>query len=132
MNELTELASRILAQLEEAHAEEITSTINTVTPMSGAAEEVTQAQSALIELINFEYVRIARDNESGRLVPLSKDQSILAVGTIVHRLHFSPSEDAWEWNRNFPMMEILATSAGLAKARELLNERGYEWWWRQN
>lgn len=132
MSDLTELASRILAHLEEAHAEEITSTINSLTPMSGARDEVTQAQSALIQLIDLDYVRIAPDRISGRPIPLSKDQSILAIGTIGDRLRFSPSEGFWKWDQNFPMMDILATPTGLAKSRELLTDRGYEWWWRKS
>ncbi len=129
MTELFELASRILAHLEEAHAENIPSTINTVEQVRGNIDEISQAQSALLQLTNFDYVRMAyEDTKTGKLVPVSKDQSIVDVATINDRLRFSDVERIWRWDRNFPMMEILATPAGLAKSREILNERGYEWW----
>lgn len=132
MTELSELASRILAHLEEAHAENIPSTINTVEQVRGDIEEILQAQSALLQLTNFDYVRIAyEDTKTGKFVPVSKDTSIVDIGAINDRLRFSEAERIWRWDRNFPMMEILTTPAGLAKSREILNERGYEWW-RQN
>jgi hypothetical protein len=83
MNELTGLATTILAHLEEAHAEEVTSTINTVTAIIGAPEEVSHAQSALLLLNGLDYVRIAyEDRKTGKFVPVSKEQSILDIGTI--------------------------------------------------
>lgn len=129
MTELSELASRILAHLEEAHAENVPSTINTVEPVSGNVEEISLAQSALLQLTNLDFVRIAyEDARTGKFVPVSKDQSIIEIGTIKDRLRFSDAERIWRWDRNFPMMEILAMPTGLAKSREILKARGYEWW----
>jgi hypothetical protein len=129
MTQLSELASRILAHLEEAHAENISSTINTVESVLGNIEEISHAQSALLQLTNFDFVRIAyEDAKTGKLVPVSKDQSIADIGTIDDRVRFSDNERIWRWDQNFPMMEILTTPAGLAKSREILTERGYEWW----
>lgn len=78
MNKLSELASRILAHLEEAHAENVSSTINTVASVSGDIAEVSHARSALTELTNLDYVRIAYEvNLNGkRLAPVSKEQSL--------------------------------------------------------
>jgi hypothetical protein len=129
MTELSELASRILAHLEEAHAENVSSTINTVVPVSGGVEEISQAQSALIELTDSDYIRIAyEDRKKGKFVPVSKDRSIVDIGAINDRLRFSDADRIWKWDRSTPMMEILATPKGLARSRELLTERGYEWW----
>ncbi|HET6390784.1 hypothetical protein [Hyphomicrobium sp.] len=129
MIQLSELASRILAHLEEAHAENVSSTINTVESVRGNIEEISHAQSALLQLTNLDLVRIAyEDAKTGKFIPISKDQSIVDISTINDRLRFSDAERIWRWDQNFPMMEILATPAGLAKSREILAKRGYEWW----
>lgn len=129
MNKLSELASRILAHLEEAHAENVSSTINTVASVSGDIAEVSHAQSALTELTNLDYVRIAYEvNLNGkRLAPVSKEQSLADIGTIAGHLNFSVSEKIWKWDAS-PRMEIIATPSGLARSRDILDERGYEWW----
>ena len=133
MTQLSELASRILAHLEEAHAENVSSTINTVESVHGNIEEISQAQSALLQLANLDYVRVAyEDAKTGKFVPVSKDRSIVDIGAINNRLRFSDAEGIWRWDRNVPMMEIVTTPAGLAKSREILNERGYEWWRRND
>lgn len=133
MNELTELATTILAHLEEAHAENVPSTINTVIPIVGGSEEVSNAQSALLLLNDLDYVRIAyEDRKTGKYVPVSKEQSIRDIDTIVDRIHFSPSEGTWEWDRNFPMMQILTTPTGLARSREILSDPTFAWWWEKS
>jgi len=124
-----ELAMRILSELEEAGAENVTSTMNTVMTATGDNAELDKTQSALESLIQTDLVRIAyRESNSTRLKAVSKDESASAVQAMKPFITFRSSDRLWVWDRAQPRAEILVTDLGLAKAREILEERGYQWW----
>ena len=133
MPKLSETAQRILANLEEAHAENISSTMNTIFrfPLKGDSVELLDTKAALVELINERLVRLAVTNpKTRRYDERSVEDSSRIAADLENRVAFSTQERIWKWDRSFEIEEIVTTDAGLAEARRLLDERGYEWWTR--
>ena len=129
MKALSEIAARVLSELEEAHAENVTSTMNTIFAPTGSTSELAGMQSALNELIEKDLVRIAyAPNNRGRLVGVSKEASFSDVSSLPQRMAFSQKENLWKWDKAHPWAEILATKSGLTEAFEILDARGYQWW----
>lgn len=133
MNEISDLASTVLAHLEEAQEENVPSTINTVAPVSGDPQEIYRVQHALKELVDRDYVRIAYEDlrDTRRLAPVSKEQSLVDIDAIMKWLHFNPAEGLWSWGKS-PMMEIILTPNGLSKSREILSDPTFSWWWEKS
>jgi hypothetical protein len=126
---LDELATRILSHLEEAGEENVTSTMNTLMAATGDIGELDQTQAALEALIRLDLVRIAyRRLRPGRLQSVSKDESLSAVQAMKPYITFNSADSLWVWDRSQPRAEIVATDLGMARAREVLEERGYQWW----
>ena len=128
MPEFSEYAARILANLEEAHAEEVCSTMNTVFAPTGSRDEVQTLQQSLTELVDLGLVDLAYDRWQGPFVELSKEQALTEIETFGDRLNFSQSEQSWQWDTTNPFIQILATELGVKDAERILDERGYEWW----
>ena len=129
MNELDEIASRVLAQLEEAHSENVTSTMNTIFEVSGQESELSDMQAALRELIASDLVRIGyEDTRAGKIIAVSKEQSMADTVNLTSQINFNDSEGIWKWDKRFPRSQIVATSSGLVVADKLLQMRGYQWW----
>jgi len=129
MTYLSENAARVMAHLEEAGSENISSTLNTILDVSGAVEEVLAIQSAIAELIQFDLVRIAIPKMQGaQLAFQDKVTSLEFIQHLGDQIVFSLSEGIWKWQTQYPRAEITALSKGIAEARLLLDERGYEWW----
>jgi hypothetical protein len=134
---LSELEQRILSELEEAWEEEVTTIANTVFPPSGTPTEIDEMAEALASLVNADLVRISIDYDYTRkLRPLSKEQSLEVINTLASEFEFDRDGEHWAWKKfKLPLKayqvqipEILPTQAGLVKAREILEERGYQWW----
>jgi type II secretory pathway component PulK len=124
-----ELAMRILSELEEAGAENVTSTMNTVMTATGDNAEFDKTQRALESLIQTDLVRIAyRTEDSAGLQSRSKDESLSAVQNMRQYITYRSLDRLWVWDRTQPRAEILATDLGMTKARQVLDERGYQWW----
>lgn len=128
MIDLKEMSARILAELEEAGQEHVPAMLNTVAAVTGSAEEKTQYANALAMLVRDDLVRLAYDCDcQGRLVPLPKEESIVAVSRLADSLLFGASDRLWTWDGS-RRPDILITSTGRKQARELIEERGYSWW----
>jgi hypothetical protein len=130
MNEikrLSELAARILSELEEAGAENFSSTVNTVMDPLGEKAEIDDSVNALKELIQSGLAVLRVEYKSEK----SPDVSFEMLSELESSVSFAPEERLWKWNEKLPMVEIVATEKGRELAFEILDERGYQWW-RQN
>jgi len=121
---LTELASRILSELEEAWEENISSTINTVTDRTGEERELADSIDAVEELVRAGLVVLSPDG----VEELTAELSIELIPKLASNIEFYHNERLWKWNEKLPMVEIVATEQGRDLAFEILDERGYQWW----
>jgi hypothetical protein len=126
---LNEAAMRILAELEEAHAENITSTMNTIFVPTGEAGELDEFKIALEQLIGSDLVNIAySEGPNGRLQSAERQASLAAVQSLDSSVEFDSRRQLWVWDTKKPRAHILATQDGIAKAIGILEELGYQWW----
>jgi hypothetical protein len=139
MSEISELAMRILSILEELSYENVPAMMNTIMQPVGDASELVDMQGTLQELVFADLVRMCMElDASGQLRPLPKDESINAIEDLGSGLRFDSERALWTDTRRkgppfglaFPFM--LATKEARAKGREILEERGYQWWRSKN
>lgn len=129
MTELNEVALRILSELEEAGAENISSTMNTVLKVTGTPDDIEVFQEALTSLIRAGDVSIGyATGPSGRIMPVSTEEGEATTQALSRLVNYDARQTNWIWEKTKPRAEILVTPEGLAKAREILDERGYQWW----
>lgn len=121
---LGELASRMLSELEEAGAENFSSTVNTITDRSGEERELADSVAGVDELIRWE-LAVLRPEGSQKL---SKEASLEALSLLQSNVTFDPGEQLWKSDDTMPLVEIVATERGRDLAFEILDERGYQWW----
>ena len=125
--ELSELELRILSELEEAGEENICSMANTIFPPDGVAAEVGQIQKAIISLISADLVRMGERVRNVGVQQLPKDESLVSAAMISQMMIFDTDRQLWSCPQ--PMWpEITDTPSGKAQARQILSERGYQWW----
>ncbi len=121
---LSEVAARILSELEEAGAEYFTSTVNTITERNGEKRELAESIDALEELIRAGFA-ILRHEESQDLL---KESSIELLPQLASDVSFDPEDRLWKSDDKLPLVEIVATERGRDRAFEILDARGYQWW----
>jgi hypothetical protein len=126
---LSELAQRILAELEEAWAENVTSTLNTVLDVKGESEELDAMFRALRELTLLDLI-VLRDRVEpmGPVDTLDKARSLARLQDLKSLLWFDTDSQLWTQGSARARAEIVALDAGLEAARKLLDQRGYQWW----
>jgi hypothetical protein len=128
MLESQELEQRILTELEEAGEENIPTLINTILMPAGDPEEAASMGQALAALVNEDLVRVAIDRDkSRRWRKLSKSESLAIIAQIQDHLKFKSSGMHWTGGER-PWPNIVSTAAGKTRGREILDERGYQWW----
>lgn len=129
MNELSEIASRILTELEEAGAENVTSTMNTILDAQGGAAELSEIEAALNELVTAGLAVIGyAEGESTKITVASKEKSLADIGDFSRLLSYRIADHLWVWDEAVPLAQIVATQSGMTQARQLLEQRGYQWW----
>jgi len=135
MSALSELEMRILSELEEAGQEDVFTLMVTVMNPSGEASEVEQMCEALSNLVRAGLVRMSVDRDVGlALRELPQDESLLTIAELAPNLRFQAEGGYWTdirrtgrpFEDTFPY--VLGTETGIARAFEILTERGYQWW----
>lgn len=119
-----EVAARMLSELEEAGAENFTSTVNTIMDRSGKERELADSVEALEELIRAGLAVLRHEGTQD----LPADTSIALLPQLASDVSFDPEDSLWKSDENLPMVEIVATEKGRDLAFEILDERGYQWW----
>ena len=132
---LSELEMRILSILEEFQYENVSTMMNTVMQPAGEARELADMQQALRALVLGGLIRMCMElDASGRFKPLSPDESLDTINDLASGLRFDVDRKLWMDTRRkgppfgfaFPFM--LATKGARARGRDILEERGYQWW----
>lgn len=124
VDDISELAARILSELEEAGAENFSSTVNTVTVRRGDEREIRESVEAVRELVRSGFAVLRQYREQ----KLSKEASIEILTSVASSVSFDSDERLWKWGDKLPLIEIVATEEGRSLAFEILDERGYQWW----
>jgi hypothetical protein len=122
---LSELAARILAELEEAGAENFSSTVNTITARKGEQREIANSIDALEELVGLGLAILRHEGSQD----LSAESSVELLSQLASDVSFDPEDRLWKSDNSLPLVEIVATVRGRDLAFEILDERGYEWWY---
>jgi len=135
MPELSETEMRILSVLEELEYENVPAMMNTVMQPAGDVGELAEMQWALENLVQRDYAIMTMDlDSSGKFRRLSKDESMEVIADLRSGLRFNGDRTLWIDTRRkgppfglaFPF--IVSTHSGRVKGREILEERGYQWW----
>ncbi len=135
MSVLSEMEMRILSELEELEYENVPAMMNTVMQPTGDASELTGMQRALEDLVRGNYAIMSMDlDPSEKFRRLSKDESLVVISDLSSGLRFNSDRMLWTDTRRkgppfglaFPF--IVNTNSGKAKGRDILSERGYQWW----
>lgn len=135
MSTLSELEMRILSELEEAGQEDVFTLMVTVMEPVGDASEVEQMCAALESLVSADFVRMSTEHDTVlALRELPKDESLVVIAQLPPNLRFQADGSYWTdirrtgrpFEDTFPY--VLGTETGVAKALEILTERGYQWW----
>lgn len=135
MSALSELEMRILSELEEAGQEDVFTLMVTVMKPVGEVREVEQMCEALTNLVRADLVRMSADRDADlALRELPQDKSLMIIAQLPPNLHFQTEGGYWADIRRtsrpledtFPY--VLGTETGIAKALEILTDRGYQWW----
>ena len=128
MIEIDELGRRILSELQEAGEENIAAMINTIIDPTGNADEVNSMEEALDSLVRAGLVRVALSTDpTKKLVPLSADESLAISAKIGTLLRFRTSDSHWTWSQDLKA-HMVVTATGRARADEVLEQYGYQWW----
>lgn len=131
MGELSEMEMRILSELEEAGEENFPTIANTVTQVSGEDAERAQIKESLENLVHSELVIVSVLRGSpAAWEELPKEDSLAILAGIEQHLQFKSDSKHWTGGER-PWPEIVSTDAGDKKAEEILEERGYQWWRRE-
>lgn len=129
MADSREIALRILSELEEFGAENISSTMNTVLDITGAEVDVEIFQDALEALIRTGQAEIGYvDDTKGKIESVSAKEALMVAQTLPQSLKFDAGQGFWIWDEKQPWAQIVLSPGGFKTARELLDERGYQWW----
>jgi hypothetical protein len=125
-----ELQQRIVSELEEAGEQELITLLNTVADFrQGRPEEVSLYRDALHGLIEEGLVLMAPERVPGNAtVEADACRSRQMVIDRFDGLQFVQDELYWV-RTPFIYSYVVATESGMARAREVLGERGYEWWY---
>jgi hypothetical protein len=132
---LSETAQRILAFLEEAGQEQVRLTMISIFITDKSPENLNDFVVNMKSLVQYGYIRMASQYDaSRRLIDLGVAESMDAVAAISTYMQFSADEKYWIDSRvtgppySIMLPQIVLTPEGYAKARELMNARGWEWW----
>lgn len=129
MVESEELLHRVLSELEEAGEEELCTLLNTVIDASGSSDEIDIFKKAMADLVSSGLVEIELDNgRAGNKQVLQLAASLERIADLSMSLKFYPEERIWNWCSDLPRLNLFVTETGWARAREILDERGYQWW----
>lgn len=126
-----ELQQRILAELEECAAVlELVTLLNTVVAdRQGRPEEVTLFREAMEQLIDKGLTLMAPENEPGqRVVEVGTAQSRAMVSEVLEPLFFGVDDLHWTADPFVTTYAVL-TESGRRAGAQLLDDRGYEWWY---
>ena len=135
MEDVSEIESRILAELEEAGSENIPALMNTVMVSIGAEQEATLTQQAIRNLLASKFVTLRMSSIPKGNEPKTSDKAFAIIDELKAHLKYVNSEQHWTDERmagppffQNPVPEIVLTDTGLLRSRSILNERGYQWW----
>lgn len=132
MSELSEVESRVLAELGEFWRENFPALTNAVAEGAGTTAELNSVKAAFESLVNADLVLVGvAGADASRLDRLSKSESLAILADLASHLRFKSEGNHWTGGEE-PWPELVATETGLEKAREILADRGERWWLRSD
>jgi hypothetical protein len=133
MLDLTEMAQRVLSELEEIWDQNVFSMLNTVIAPNGDTAQLAEFRAALTALVERDYVLMGYEGFIPRSPEqLSKEESLEMIASLPEWFIFDEAERLWSLGKGsyntvrYPA--IHSTEGGRNKAFEILDRRGYQWW----
>lgn len=125
---MQEYEKRILSELEEAGEENFPTLLNTIISPTGKANERIEFQTALTNLLQNGFIKIALERDANkRLKDMSDDDSLALLTQITEHLVFKTQSGRWTGGAR-PWPEVVYTERGKIEGRKILQEYGYQWW----
>lgn len=121
MIDIEEMSQRILSELEEAWAENVVSTLNTVIKPQGNQEELARYLESLRRLVQAKLVVMA--TETGTIYSLEEldvENSLRLIDSMHSEMAYNKAESIWNGLDKFNYPHIVATDTGHARAQEIL------------
>jgi hypothetical protein len=135
MTTMTEVAQRVLSELEEFPYDNVFALINTVFKPTGSRSEVTEFLNGVGELVDGGLVNLAMDRDpKGDLRLIQPRQTTSVFKHVEEFIEFDAQRGYWTDPRRtgppYPEMfpAVVVSEEGLRLAREILRTRGYQWW----
>lgn len=133
MSEVSEIAQRVISELEELRVENVIAMLNTILTPKGNPSEVEQLQFALRELMQAGLIEMGME----RFHPhdeavLQEGEGLALIDGLATVFRYDFEEKLWTL-RDGDMLKdrypiILATAEGVEEGFRILSERGYQWW----
>lgn len=133
MIQATELAERILAELEDTGFDNLHAILNTVIQPSGSSDEIEELRNALSAITegNLGYLNLEWINPQ-KIVRLNNEQSAKLIQELADWFRFDAEERYWVLGNGDPLKDpapvLFLTRPGIEMARKILDARGYHWW----
>ena len=128
-----EMQQRLLAELEEAHFDNVFSLLNTVIAPSGSEMELAIMVQATLGLVVDGKLAIGTQGfypMNEQILP--KDEAIPFAEGLANWFRFDFDARMWTLARGDMRQErypfVRLTKSGLAASHEILGSRGYQWW----
>lgn len=137
MENLSEMALRVLAVLEEPQKENVFPMLNTIIDSNGAEEEVILLQGALKELTENDLVLMGMEAFYPRNPEkLDKAKSLSLIANLPEWFRFETDGSYWTLAngdiRKERTPEIYATASGLEVGDRIMQTRDHQWWRRKS
>lgn len=127
MIDVPEIMQRILAELEEAGEENLSSMLNTIVKPSGERSELVTYAAALAQLVEQGLVRVEFESDENSSAPRQGGETDI-IQNLNHHLRFSGDDGEWALIDAERAPVIIGTDVGLTQAEAILDDRGYQWW----
>jgi hypothetical protein len=128
-----EMQLRLLAELEEAHWNNVFSLLNTVIVPSGDLSEPGVMQDAVLAMVAEGKLLIGTEAFYPRKAELlSSEAAVEFASRLAEQFEFNARESYWTYvggsmrTGRYPFVEL--TAEGLKAAEAILGQRGYRWW----
>jgi hypothetical protein len=129
--DVPEMMQRILAELEEAGEENVSSMLNTIVVPSGERSELAVYKSALAQLVEQDLVRVEFETDDNSRPPPQQNATNI-VQSLDTYLRYSGEDREWGFVDGNRAPVVIGTDSGLARAEAILEDRGYQWWRQRN
>ena len=133
MDDASELADRIVSELDDRGSDNLHSLLNTVIEPTGSVDEVNRLKEALAKILKRELGHLALERMHPRSSSTLADADAVGMlSTLQQWFRFDVSTQCWTLGNGDPLKDsypvLVLEENGFSHARDVLEIRGYRWW----